>query len=59
MNSIQHRNPCKYQTVDGQCGNPAEFCSLYCADHEKLIREIDDLEKEVNRVIHGGKKHER
>jgi hypothetical protein len=58
MNSIQHRKPCKYQTVVGTnaivpCANLAVFGSWYCEEHEGQMREIEEFEKEVERIVTG------
>jgi hypothetical protein len=58
MSSILKYSLCKYETVVGEavvrCDRPCQ--GEHCLEHQRLVDQIDDLEKEVDRIVRGRKK---
>lgn len=58
MSSIQQFQLCKYVTMQGDVAIPCErpCLGLYCLEHQRLMDEIDGLEKEIDRIVKGHQK---
>lgn len=55
---VQKFKLCLYETLVDEfvvrCDRPCQ--GDYCLEHQKLIDEIDGLEKEIDRIVRGRKK---